>query len=67
MAWLVAPEVFHTVPAAVSVDLGPGTARGRTHIDRWGRTGSPPNVTLAEALDAEGFFALLGKRLARLP
>ncbi|MCR0982473.1 nucleoside hydrolase [Roseomonas populi] len=67
VAWLAMPELFHAVPAAVAVDLGPGPARGRTHIDRWGRSGAAPNVTLVEALDADGFFALLGGRLARLP
>jgi purine nucleosidase len=35
-------------------------------IGRWGRGGGAP-VTLAETLNAEGFFALLGERLARLP
>ncbi|MBP0494776.1 nucleoside hydrolase [Pararoseomonas indoligenes] len=67
VAWLLAPELFRAVPAAVSVDLGPGPARGRTHIDRWGRSTAAPNATLAEALNADGFFALLGERLARLP
>ncbi|WP_338662837.1 nucleoside hydrolase [Pararoseomonas sp. SCSIO 73927] len=67
VAWLVRPELFHAAPAHASVDTGPGPARGRTHIDRWGRGGGAPNVTLAEALDADGFFALLGERLARLP
>ena len=41
------------------VDLGPGPSRGRTVIDRWRRTGAPPNVTVLETLDADGFFALL--------
>ena len=36
-------------------------------IDRWHRTGAPYNATVLETLDAEGFFALLGERLARLP
>ena len=67
VAWLISPALFRAVPAAVSVDLGPGPARGRTHIDRWSRNGAAPNVTLAEALDADGFFTLLGERLARLP
>ena len=67
IAWLVAPALFRASAAAVTVDCGPGPARGRTHIDRWGRSGAPPAVTLPQILDAEGFFALLGQRLARLP
>ena len=51
----------------MTVDLGPGPSRGRTVIDRWGRTGAPHNAVLLETLDADGFFALLGERLARLP
>ena len=51
----------------MTVDLGQGPSRGRTVIDRWRRTGAPHNATLLETLDADGFFALLGERLARLP
>jgi inosine-uridine nucleoside N-ribohydrolase len=36
-------------------------------IDRWRRTGATANVTLLETVDADGFFALLEERLARLP
>ena len=67
VAWMVAPALFHAESAAVAVECGAGPGRGRTHVDRWGRSGAAPNVTLAESLDAEGFFALLGQRLARLP
>lgn len=67
IAWLVAPELFHAGKAGVEVDCGPGPGRGRTHVDRWGRGGGEARVTLPETLDAEGFFALLGTRLSRLP
>ena len=43
------------------------TQTGRTLIDRWDRTGAPHNALLLETLDAGGFFALLGERLASLP
>jgi inosine-uridine nucleoside N-ribohydrolase len=36
-------------------------------IDRWRRTGAPFNATVLETLDPDGFFSLLGERLARLP
>jgi purine nucleosidase len=67
IAWLLAPQLFTTRNCAVTVDLGPGPSRGRTLVDRWGRTGQPAAVTVLETLDADGFFALLGARLARLP
>ena len=66
-AWLIQPDLFTTRDCAVTVDLGPGPSRGRTVIDRWGRTGAAHNATVLETLDANGFFALLGERLARLP
>ncbi len=66
IAWLVRPELFTARPCSVRMDLGPGPSRGRTVIDRWNRTGAPPNATVLETLDADGFFALLGERLARL-
>jgi purine nucleosidase len=67
IAWLLRPDLFTARDCAVEVDLGPGPGRGRTLIDRWGRTGRPANVTLAETLDADGFFNLLGEALVRLP
>ena len=67
IAWLIRPELFTTRDCAAVVDLAPGPSRGRTVIDRWRRTGAPANVTLLEALDADGFFALLTERLSRLP
>lgn len=67
VAWLLAPELFHAERAGVTVECGTGPGRGRTHVDRWGRTGAAANATLPEVLDADGFFELLGERLARLP
>jgi inosine-uridine nucleoside N-ribohydrolase len=67
IAWLIRPDLFSTRDCAAVVELGPGPSRGRTVIDRWGRTGAPHNVTLLETLDADGFFSLLNERLERLP
>lgn len=67
IAWLIQPGLFTQRPASVAMDLGPGPSRGRTVIDRWGRTGVRTNATVLETLDADGFFALLGERLSRLP
>ena len=67
IAWLLRPGLFTSRPCSVRMDLGPGPSRGRTVIDRWNRTGAPHNASVLETLDADGFFALLGERLARLP
>jgi inosine-uridine nucleoside N-ribohydrolase len=67
VAWLIQPGLFTTRDCAARVDLGPGPSRGRTVIDRWGRSGAPHNVTVLETLNADGFFALLGERLSNLP
>jgi purine nucleosidase len=67
IAWLLRPELFTTRSCSARVDLGPGIGRGRTVIDRWNRTGDAHNAVVMETLDADGFFTLLGERLARLP
>ena len=66
VAWLIRPQLFTTRDCAAAVDLGPGPSRGRTVIDRWGRTRAPHNVTVLETLDVNGFFALLAESFARL-
>ena len=67
LAWLVRPALFATRAASVAMDLGPGPCRGRTIIDRWGRSAAPINATVLETIDADGFFALLTERFNCLP
>jgi inosine-uridine nucleoside N-ribohydrolase len=67
IAWLLRPDLFTTRGCSVRMDLGPGPSRGRTVIDRWNRTGAPHNATVLETIDADGFFGMLGERIARLP
>jgi len=67
LAFLIQPSLFTQRTCSARVDLGPGPGRGRTLIDRWDRTGDPLNAVVLETLNADGFFALLGERLARLP
>ncbi len=66
LAWLIRPSLFRTRDCPVAVELH-GASRGRTIIDRWGRSGQAANATVLESLDADGFFDLLGERLATLP
>ena len=65
--WLVAPQLFTGRAVHAAMDLGPGPGRGRTVIDRWGRTRQPHNARFLETLDPAGFFDLLIRRLVRLP
>jgi purine nucleosidase len=67
IAWLIRPELFIARDCTVQIELAPGPSRGRTVIDRWDALGSATNATVLETLDADGFFALLGDRLASLP
>jgi inosine-uridine nucleoside N-ribohydrolase len=67
IAWLLRPDLFSARACSARVDVGSGIGRGRTVIDRWDRTGDPHNAVVLETVDADGFFALLGERLARLP
>jgi purine nucleosidase len=65
IAWLLRPGLFSARPGHVSVDLAPGSDRGRTRLDISGR--DTQNALVLETLDADGFFALLGERFASLP
>ena len=67
LAWLIQPDLFTVRDCSARMDLGPGPSRGRTLIDRWGRTGDAVNAAVLETVDADGLFRLLGERLARLP
>lgn len=67
IAWLIRPSLFTARQCSVRIDLGPGPSRGRTVIDRWGRTGDPANAVALETIDAPAFFDLLGHRLVQLP
>ncbi|MBR0680575.1 cysteine hydrolase [Roseomonas eburnea] len=66
IAWLIDPGLFTHRDVHVHVECA-GITRGRTVVDRWERSGQAPNARLLETLDADGFFALLGERLAALP
>jgi len=64
VAWAVAPHLFGVRKVCASVELA-GASRGRTNIFRHRLPGAA-NARLLETLDAEGFFALLGERVAGL-
>jgi inosine-uridine nucleoside N-ribohydrolase len=66
VASLIRPELLGTELLPVEVETGYGPARGRTIVDRLGRTG-PGNAHVALEVNADGFISLLCERIARLP
>lgn len=66
IAWLLKPELFRGKRAHVAVETDSALSMGRTVVDWWGVTDAAPNATVMDRLDANGFYALLLDRLARL-
>ncbi len=67
IAYLLKPELFSGRHVNVAVETRSDLTLGMTVADWWGVTNRAPNVTFMGDLDADGFFALLTERLARLP
>jgi len=67
IAYLLAPDLFSGRYINVEVETGSDLTRGMTVADWWHITTRPANAMFIGDLDAEGFFALLTERLARLP
>lgn len=66
VAEVVSPGLVRTLGCNVEVELESELCRGRTVVDRWHRTGRPPNVAVGIELDAHAFFELLIERIASL-
>jgi inosine-uridine nucleoside N-ribohydrolase len=66
VAHVIAPGLVRTEHLHVEVDTGPGPCRGRTVVDRRGRTGNPANAHVAVDVDANGFLELMCERIAAL-
>ncbi|TCO70474.1 nucleoside hydrolase [Rhodovulum euryhalinum] len=65
-AWLLRPDLFSGRHINVEIETEGRFTAGMTVADWWGVTGKAPNAMFMGDLDAEGFFALLTERLARL-
>ncbi len=63
IAYLLQPALFETRSMRVDIETADPTSLGRTIVDR---PGGGANANVAVGIDAEGFFALLTERLARL-
>ena len=66
VASLIRPELLRAERMAVEIDASTGICRGRTVVDRWGRTGRPASASVAIDVDGEAFIDLLCARIASL-
>jgi purine nucleosidase len=67
IAYLLRPELFIGRHINVEIETRSELTMGMTVADWWGVSGRPANALFIRKVDAEGFFDLLGERLARLP
>ena len=65
-AYLVWPELFKGRHVNVEIETQSELTMGMTVADWWGVSGRAPNAMFMGDIDADGFFALLTDRLARL-
>lgn len=66
IAWLIRPELFSGRHVNVEIETEGRYTMGMTVADWWRVSGRAPNALFIGDLDADGFFALLTDRLARL-
>jgi len=66
IAFLLQPDLFAGRRARVRIETHSELTMGRTVVDWWGITGDAPNALVVNEIDADGFYALLTERLARL-
>lgn len=66
IAYLLQPDLFTGRHVNVQIETGSDLTLGMTVADWWRVTDHTPNAMFMGDLDADGFFTLLHKRLARL-
>ncbi len=66
IAYLLQPGLFKGRHVNVEIEVQSDLTRGMTVADWWGVTDRPANALFVGSVDADGFFALLTERLARL-
>ncbi|WIY51775.1 nucleoside hydrolase [Devosia sp. YIM 151766] len=67
IAYLLKPELFEGRHCHVAIETASELTVGMTVVDYWHVTGRAPNANYLRSGDADGFYALLNERLARLP
>ncbi|MCY4333797.1 MAG: nucleoside hydrolase [Litoreibacter sp.] len=66
IAYLLKPELFTGRHINVEIETQSELTMGMTVADWWGVTDRAPNAMFIGDIDADGFFALLTERIARL-
>jgi len=66
IAYLINPDLFTGRHINVEIETQSELTLGMTVADWWGVTDRAPNATFMGDIDADGFYALLTERLARL-
>jgi purine nucleosidase len=67
IAYLLQPELFAGRHVWVAVETDSEVTVGATVVDWWDVMKRPPNATVLNKVDVEGFFALVRRGLAALP
>lgn len=67
IAYLIKPELYSGRLCNVEIETQSPLTKGMTVADWWGVTNRAKNATFMRHVDADGFYALLTERLARLP
>lgn len=66
IAYLLRPDLFAGRHVRVAIETRSELTMGRTVVDWWAITGEEPNALVINEIDADGFYALINERLARL-
>ena len=66
IAYLIQPDLFTGRQINVEIETGSALTLGMTVADWWRVTDRAPNAMFMGDVDADGFFALLTERIARL-
>ncbi|WP_436799468.1 nucleoside hydrolase [Rhizobium oryzicola] len=67
IAYLIKPELYSGRHCNVEIETQSPLTKGMTVADWWGVTKREKNAMFMRDVDADGFYALLTERLARLP
>ncbi|SFI23188.1 nucleoside hydrolase [Jannaschia pohangensis] len=66
IAWVLRPDLFTGREINVEIEVESPLTRGMTVADWWGVTDRAANALFIGDLDADGYYALLTERIARL-
>jgi purine nucleosidase len=66
IAYLLSPSLYSGKDAHVAIETASELTMGMTVVDYWGRHGGEPNSRWMTEVDSDGFFELIGSRLALL-